>query len=90
MNRRRFLELLGQAAVGGTVVYSFPAIIVPKNIVVPAIGYNLSPRGLAYLLNDNSRILQGVTTTMRQIPIEYVVPVIGERPIPAGFAKWMG
>jgi hypothetical protein len=32
MNRRRFLELLSMAAVGGTVAYSFPDVIVPKNI----------------------------------------------------------
>jgi hypothetical protein len=32
MNRRRFLELLGMATVGGAVAYSFPDIIVPKNI----------------------------------------------------------
>lgn len=34
MNRRRFLELLGMATVGGAVAYSFPKIIVPKNIQV--------------------------------------------------------
>lgn len=32
MNRRRFLELLGLAAAGSAVVYSFPSIIVPQNI----------------------------------------------------------
>lgn len=35
MNRRRFLELMGMAAAGSAVVYSFPSIIVPKNIVMP-------------------------------------------------------
>lgn len=33
MNRRRFLELLGIATAGGAIAYSFPSIIVPKNIV---------------------------------------------------------
>lgn len=32
MNRRRFLELLGTAALGSGIVYLFPSIIVPKNI----------------------------------------------------------
>lgn len=32
MNRRRFLELLGTAALGSGIVYSFPSVIVPKNI----------------------------------------------------------
>ena len=32
MNRRRFLELLGMAAAGTGIVYSFPSVIVPKNI----------------------------------------------------------
>lgn len=32
MNRRRFLELLGSAALGSGIVYSFPSVIVPKNI----------------------------------------------------------
>lgn len=31
MNRRRFLELLGSAALGSGIVYSFPSVIVPKN-----------------------------------------------------------
>jgi hypothetical protein len=34
MNRRRFMELLGMATVGGAVAYSFPNIIVPKNIII--------------------------------------------------------
>lgn len=32
MDRRRFLELLGMATAGSVVAYSFPSIIVPKNI----------------------------------------------------------
>lgn len=59
MNRRRFLSLLSQATVGATVAYSFPSIIVPKNIQ-PA--YALAPHGLACLINDNSRVLQGIDT----------------------------
>lgn len=59
MNRRRFLSLLGQATVGATVAYSFPSIIVPKNIQP----FTHLPRGLAYLVNDRSRILQGLYTT---------------------------
>lgn len=90
MNRRRFFELLGQATIGGMVVYSFPSIIIPKNIVIPVTGYNLTPRGLTFLLDDKTRILQGVTTAMWQIPIEYAVPIIGEKPIPPDFAKWLG
>lgn len=34
MNRRGFLQLLGMAAAGSTVAYSFPTIIVPNNIEV--------------------------------------------------------
>ncbi len=33
MNRREFLEILGLATAGGAVAYSFPEIIVPKNII---------------------------------------------------------
>lgn len=33
MNRRGFLKFLGAATVGTTVAYSFPSIIVPKNII---------------------------------------------------------
>lgn len=33
MNRRNFLKFLGVASVGATVAYSFPSIIVPKNII---------------------------------------------------------
>lgn len=32
MDRRSFLKFLGAASAGATVVYSFPSIIVPKNI----------------------------------------------------------
>lgn len=42
MNRRRFLELLGMATVGATVAYSFPDIIVPKNIAIPTLNANLN------------------------------------------------
>lgn len=34
MNRRNFLKFLGAASAGATVAYSFPSIIVPKNIEV--------------------------------------------------------
>jgi len=33
MNRRNFLQFLGAATIGSTVAYSFPSIIVPKNII---------------------------------------------------------
>lgn len=33
MNRRRFLELLSSAALGSGIVYSFPSVIVPNNIM---------------------------------------------------------
>lgn len=36
MNRRRFLELMGIGIGSSAIVYSFPTIIVPKNIVIPA------------------------------------------------------
>lgn len=48
MNRRRFLELLGLAALGSGIVYSFPSVIVPKNIAFENIeefafsGYKMS------------------------------------------------
>lgn len=34
MNRRNFLKFLGAASVGATVAYSFPDVIVPKNIEI--------------------------------------------------------
>lgn len=45
LNRRRFLELLGMAAAGTGIVYSFPSVIVPKNIAVLStdIGQQLNP-----------------------------------------------
>ena len=57
VSRRRFLELLGMATAGATVAYSFPSIIVPKNIipvesVIRQQGYNLAPRGLIYLIDS--------------------------------------
>lgn len=65
MNRRRFLELLGTAAVGSAVAYSFPSIIVPRNIVVESMwvyptlyGY---PHGLAHFIS-NGRVLFGYDT----------------------------
>lgn len=63
MNRRSFLSLLGRAATGPAVVYSFPSIIVPKNIIPVVDSYLLAPRGLAYLNNYSSRTLQGLSTT---------------------------
>ena len=54
MNRRRFLSLLGQAAVGAGVVYSFPSIIVPKNI---------QPIGLPYFTRDASGLFPGMITS---------------------------
>ena len=80
MNRRRFIELLTTAAVGGTIAYSFPSIIVPRNLIVPAesmwvypthfgmSGYLLAPKGLAFLINDSSRILQGMDRAYFTIP----------------------
>jgi hypothetical protein len=59
MDRRGFLSLLSRAVVGATVAYSFPSVIVPRNIQ-PA--YPAMPSGLAYLLNDSSRILHGLST----------------------------
>lgn len=46
MNRRNFLKFLSAASVGATVAYSFPSIIVPKNIelvkaVIPATIFDL-------------------------------------------------
>lgn len=32
MNRRNFLKFLGVASIGASVAYSFPSIIIPKNI----------------------------------------------------------
>lgn len=67
MNRRRFLELLGAATVGSTVAYSFPSIIVPRNIAVESMwvyptlyGY---PHGLAHLISTG-RVLQGYDTSV--------------------------
>lgn len=33
MNRRRFLEIFSAGAIGSGIVYSFPKIIIPKNII---------------------------------------------------------
>lgn len=60
MNRRRFLELLSAATVGG-VAYSFPSVIVAKNI---APEYTLAPRGLAYLINSDVPWLTSTPTPM--------------------------
>jgi hypothetical protein len=37
MNRRNFFSTLMKAAAGATVAYSFPSIIVPKNIITPTL-----------------------------------------------------
>lgn len=45
MNRRNFIQFLGLASTGSVVAYSFPNIIVPKNIIVPdIIDYSLITR----------------------------------------------
>lgn len=54
----------------GAVAYSFPSVIVPQNLIVePTVwiygdgsgsSYNFAPRGLSYLINDTSRVLQGI------------------------------
>ena len=85
MNRRRFLELLTTAAVGSAVAYSFPSIIVPRNLIatpddaeiefyrheiLKSTDYFMAPRGLAYLINDRSRSLQGWNTvTYAKLPV---------------------
>lgn len=48
VNRRRFISLLGQAVAGATVAYSFPSIIVPRNIQ-PVLDSYL---GLAYIIRQ--------------------------------------
>lgn len=35
MDRRGFLKIFGKAAAGAAIVYSFPSIIIPKNIIIP-------------------------------------------------------
>ena len=54
MNRRGFLSLLGKATVGGVVAYSFPSIIVPKNI---------QPIGLPYFVSDASGLFPRMLTS---------------------------
>lgn len=61
MNRRRFLELMGIGIGSSAIVYSFPSIIVPKNIIENSedIGcclrlntpVEVSIAGVKYLLN---------------------------------------
>lgn len=41
MNRRNFLKFLGVATIGSTVAYSFPSIIVPKNIEISPSWYEV-------------------------------------------------
>jgi hypothetical protein len=48
MNRRGFLTSLLRATVGTTVAYSFPSVIVPKNIVQPVMLTDLFPDGIIY------------------------------------------
>lgn len=45
MNRRRFLELLGKGIAASGIVYSFPSVIVPKNIA-PVRLVDLFPDGI--------------------------------------------
>lgn len=49
MDRRGFLKLLGQASIGAYVAYSFPSIIVPKNIKYIGIERNLGGISFAKL-----------------------------------------
>lgn len=78
MNRRLFLNSLLGVAVGGAVAYSFPSIIVPKNIMLASFAeailnsnpvaywplYNQAPNGLIFLLDDRARSLQGFQTIL--------------------------
>lgn len=73
MNRRRFLELLGMATAGTAVAYSFPSVIVPKNITTV---YSRMPRGLTFLINDQTRVLQGVSSSMWSIPMEHGIDLL--------------
>src|SRR5258708_3421054 len=47
MNRRRFLELLGMAAAGTGIVYSFPSVIVPLNVAETGLTLSASPVEMA-------------------------------------------
>lgn len=57
MNRRRFISLLGQSVAGATVAYSFPSIIVPKNI--RPVSYNELP----YVVSDTAQLFPGMLTS---------------------------
>ena len=68
MNRRRFLELLSMAAVGGAIAYAFPPVIVPQNLMscghplwTQDRGFHI-PCGLSYVVNDGSKVFQGLYT----------------------------
>jgi hypothetical protein len=62
MNRRSFLQLLGQATASAAVVYSFPSIIVPKNIQPVVDSYFMAPYGLAYFVNQGGAF-RGLSTS---------------------------
>lgn len=65
MNRRRFLQLLGMATAGATVAYSFPDIIVPKNIRDPFVGKD----GFAYHVSNTENYWQGFGFTDYDEPV---------------------
>jgi hypothetical protein len=64
MNRRRFLELLGTAALGSGIVYSFPSVIVPKNISSEPISLTTCNNGLDKLFKMMDDDLKDAVKTM--------------------------
>ena len=73
MNRRRFLELVGMTVAAGTVAYSFPRIIVPRNLEKVSLqngwpiafssvwGYH-SSKGLYYIVEKQCVFRNGIIT----------------------------
>jgi len=64
MNRRRFLELLGTAALGSGIVYSFPSIIVPKNISSKTVSFTTCNNGFDKLFKMIDDDLKDAVNTM--------------------------
>lgn len=56
MNRRGFISALLKATAGATVAYSFPSIIVPKNIIEPVTAplpvFGNFPHGVPLFVDD--------------------------------------
>lgn len=59
MDRRGFLKIFGKAAAGAAIVYSFPSIIIPKNIS--------AQNGLLFRISDDPEFGFGFSGFVQEI-----------------------